>query len=155
MGKKHNNEEQFTDVSSLYAEQKKIQRKIEQAKIPCSHTNNKGKLKVKFMDGNLVKCSRCGTVFSFDPISMKELKGAVQTVHNAINQCKALSNDPQGEKDLIKTLGNIDFNLTELLSLYERISTNGDKKKKKNKKKDKGEHFGESGMNAILFDNRR
>lgn len=156
MGKnKHNNDEHLTDVSSLYAEQKKIARKIEQAKIPCSHTNAKGKLKVKFQDNNLVKCTRCGTVFSFEPVSMKELKQAVQTVHNVINQCKALSNDPQAEKDLIKTLGNMDFNLTELLSLYERISTNGDKKKKKDKKKNKGDHFGESGMNAILFDSRR
>lgn len=155
MGKNHK-DEHFTDVNSLYEQQREIQKKIEKAKIPCSHTNAKGKLKVKFMDGNVVKCTKCGTTFSFDPISMKDLKAAVQTVHNAINQCKALSNDPQGaEKELIKTLGGIDFNLSELLTLYERISSNGDKKKKKNKKKDRGDHFGESGMNAILFDNRR
>lgn len=146
-----NHKDELTDVSSLYAEQKKIARKIEQAKIPCSHTNAKGKLKVKFMDNNLVKCQRCGTVFSFEPVSNKELKNAVQTVHNAINQCKALSNDPRGEASLIKTLGNMDFNLTELLQLYERISNNGDKKKKKKNKKDRYDSFGESGMDALRF----
>ena len=139
------------DASSLYAEQKKIARQLEELKIPCSHTNEKGKLKVNFQDNNLVKCKKCGTVFSFEPISQKDLKHAIRTVHNAINQCKALSNDPKAEAGLIKTLGRLDFNLTELEQLYERISNNGDKKKKKKNKKDKHDYFGESGMDALRF----
>lgn len=153
MGKKDKEKDfSFASMRDLIEEEKKIKRKMSKVKIPCSHTNEKGKIKVDFIKGTFARCKKCGCEFDFRTINADDLDEAVQTVHNAINQIKALSNDPEKEASLIRELGTIDFNLAEMSDLYKRTIDKygkGNKDKKKNKNKDSS--FGSYGANNINF----
>lgn len=72
-------------------------------------------------------------------------------MHNVINQCKALTNDPNENRDVIKSLGEFDYNLDGIKELYLRaINDEGGKKKKKNKNKNH-DSFGSFGGREIDF----
>lgn len=148
MGKKDSSS--FVSMRDLVEEEKKIKRKKLKIRIPCSHTNDKGKIKVDFVKGTLAQCKKCGCVFDFERIEPEELDNAVEVVHNAINQIKALSNDPEKEASLIRELGTIDFNLSEMSDLYKRTITKYGKGGNNNKKKDK-DRFGSYGASSIDF----
>jgi len=141
MGKKDSN---FASMRDLLEEKKKLDKKMNKIKIPCSHTKENGKLKVEFINGTYAECKRCGCRFDFSRIDFDTLDNAVETVHNAINQIKALSNDPDREGGVIRELGSIDYNLGEMAELYKRTITKygkgGNKKDKKNRDKSIGSY---------------
>lgn len=147
MGKKHN--DLFETKKSLLEEQKKLQKKIAKIRIPCSHTSAKGKLKVEFIKGTLCECENCGTKFDFEQIDLKELEDAILVVHNAINQIKAFTNDPDNDRRIITTLGDLDYNLSEIKELYKRATKEFGKGKKKKKSHD--DAFGSYGASSINF----
>lgn len=148
MGKK---DTAFESMKDLMEEKKKIEKKMNKVKIPCSHTKENGKLKVEFIDGTVARCKKCGCVFDFGRIDFDELDHAVEIVHNAINQIKSLSSDPDKESSLIRELGSMDYNLSEMSELYKRtISMYGKGNNKKNKK-NKNNSFGSYGAGNINF----
>lgn len=147
MGKK---DSRFESLRDIYEEETRLRRKREKLKIPCSHTNDKGKIKVDFIKGTVARCRKCGAQFDFSQIPMDDLYEAIDVVHNALNQIKALSNDPEKESKLISDLGSIDYNLSEMAELYKRtIEKNG--KGGKNKKKHSDNSFGSYGANSLDF----
>jgi hypothetical protein len=150
MGKK-DFDSNFASMKDLMEEEKKLKRKMSKLKIPCSHTNDKGKIKVDFIKGTLARCKKCDCVFDFERIDIDDLDAAVQTIHNAINQIKALSNDPDKEATLIRELGTIDFNLTEMADLYKRTITKYGKDGGKKKKHNDNNSFGSYGASNISF----
>lgn len=142
----------FTNISNLEKAQKELDKEKAKIAIPCSHTNDKGKLKVEFLRGHLARCKRCGAKFDFAVVSDDDLDKAFMVVHNVLNQIKALSDDPVGEEKLIKSLGELDFNLKETKKLYRKTieaaaKNNGNKKKNKNK----GDQFGSYGASNVEF----
>lgn len=139
----------FTNITNLEKAQKELDKEKAKIAIPCSHTNDKGKIKVEFLKGNLARCKKCGAKFDFGIISEDELDRAVRTIHNAINQIKAMSDDPEREEKVIRSLGELDFNLKETKTLYlKTIAEFGKGKKKKNKNNDQ---FGSYGAGAVEF----
>ena len=149
MGKNSN----FTSMADLMEEKKKLEKKMSKIKIPCSHTKSNGKLKVDFINGGtLARCKKCDCVFDFGRIDFNDLDDAVQVVHNAINQIKALSNDPDKESNIIRELGSMDYNLGEMVELYKRtINSFSKNKKKKNKNNNNNSSFGSYGASSISF----
>lgn len=147
MGKKHN--DVFETKKSLLEEQKKLQKKIAKIRIPCSHTTAKGKLKVDFINGAYCECKNCGTKFDFEQIELKDLEDAILTVHNAINQIKAFTNNPDDDRRIIITLGDLDYNLSEIKELYKRTTKEFGKGKKNKKSYD--DSFGSYGASSINF----
>ena len=148
-----NKDTSFETMRDLQEEQKKLQKKMGKIMIPCSHTKDNGKLKVDFLGDTKVRCKRCGAIFDFRVIKKEELKSAIETIHNALNQVKALSSDPEREQGIIRELGSIDYNLKEFVELYERtqdIYGKGNGKKKKNKG-GYNDDFGSFGANNIDF----
>ena len=151
MGKENNKKKSsdFVEMRDLREEQKKLDKKKKKVAIPCSHTNAKGKLKLNFLGkGNLVQCEKCETVFDFSTISHDDLKDAIRIVHNAINQVKVMTDDPEKEYAVISNLGQLDYNLKELEELYRRATNKYGKGEKKKKNKD---DFGQYGINALSF----
>lgn len=148
MSKKDKNNE-FQSMRDLQEEQKKIEKRLRKVKIPCSHSNSNGKIKVDFIKGSLCKCKKCGTKFDFEAISFEELERAQMILHNAVNQIKAFSDDPEKERSVIQTLGEFDYNSYEIVELYKRTINAFGKGKKKNKDRH-NDDFGSYGMaNAI------
>lgn len=156
---KHDNEKKkgfdFIDgIDDLKEAQKAIAKKIEKAKIPCSHTNENGKIKIRFLnEGNTkVQCKRCGSIFDFRTISMEDLRDAIGVIHNAINQIKALSDKPVEEKKLIKLLGEMDYNLINVEEIYENCTRSYNKHgNKKKKKKNNYDSFGQFGASSVRY----
>ena len=152
---KNNNKSDFQSMEDLQNEMKKLQKKMAKQSIGCSHTNDNGKLKVDFLHGTSCKCKKCKIEFDFEQIEEEEIKEAAKVIHNAINQIKALSDDPVKEKSVIIELGTIDYNLKELVELYIKTINQKTKGGKKNKKKNKGNNnqnvFGNYGTSNIKF----
>lgn len=145
---KKNGYGEFQSMRDLQEEQKKIEKKLRKVKIPCSHTNSNGKLKVEFIKGSLARCKKCGTKFDFEFIPFEELERAQMILHNAVNQIKAFSDDPEREQAVINTLGDVDYNLFEIVELYKRtINAFG---KHKNKKKKNDDEFGAYGISSAI-----
>lgn len=137
--------DQFQSMRDLQEEQKKIEKKLRKVKIPCSHSNSKGKIKVDFIKGTLAKCKICGTRFDFEAIPFDELERAQMIMHNAVNQIKAFSDDPEKESSVINTLGDFDYNSFEIVELYKR-TLNAFGKNNKNNKKKHDDDFGAYGI---------
>lgn len=146
-------ETEFENMRDLLEERKKIDKRLHKAMIPCSHTKENGKLKVEFINGTRCRCKRCGAEFDFTRISNEELRAAVRTIHNALNQIKALSSDPSKEYGVIKQLGTLDFNLKDIAELYQRTQNESGKGGKMKKKKNRGygNDFGSFGADSIDF----
>lgn len=145
----------LTSIKDLRSEQEELKRKLKKIQVGCSHTNEKGNLKVSIIRNNTVRCKKCECVFNFGVVPEDEAENAIETVHNMINQIKAMTNNPVKEASVIKQLGSIDFNLSEVLELYKRTidqySKGKNKKKKHGGKKDS---FGSYGMNSVSFFNK-
>ena len=103
-----------------------------------------------------VRCRKCGAVFNMNPISNEKLKDSITVVNDAIQQIRALA-DIEDDEGLIRTLGQIGFNVQEITSLYERIiDFYGKGKKKKNKHKQGGnEPIGFFGSKSFMGDMRK
>ena len=148
-----NSKNGFQTMSDLMEEKKKLEKKLGKVMIPCSHTNSNGKLKVDFLNNRKVRCKKCGCEFSFEQVEADDARNAIRTVHDMINQIKAMSDDPEKESAVIEQLGNLDYNLKEMSDLYAKTVTNnarGGKKKKKNKDNNA---FGNYGTSSIKFIN--
>jgi len=131
-------------IEKAEAEVKKERKKIV---VQCSHQNSKGKMKIYHIGNSNFKCKYCGEVFSMKPVSMGELKSAVETLHNVIQQMRAFS-DPESDMRFIEHLGEMDFNIEELPAVYDRINSLMSKKKKN---KNNNDEIGFSGMRGISF----
>ena len=152
MGKNKNKSEYFAAMKDLQAEQARIQKKLKQIEIPCSHTKSNGKLTVEFIGKHdLCKCKRCGAKFSFATISSETLNDAIKTCYNAINQIKVFSNDPDEEARVIRSLGELSYNLKEIPELYDRVVGKDGKKDKKNKNKKRDDYGANYGYGSIGF----
>lgn len=149
MGKK-----EFENLSlrSIEEERRKLEKKRKKIMIPCTHSSKKGNPKGT-MEGNKFTCELCGATFSITKISMDELHEAASTLHNAINQIKLMSDNPEQDSSLIDVLGNTDFNINEVVSLYRNMTQSGKKKKKnKNRNRDgRGANGGYTNGQAISF----
>ena len=155
MGKKH-----YEQISqkAIEAQRKELNRLEKKVKIPCPHTNSKGKLRVNFLSDKVVKCRICGAKFNIETIPMDTLDAAIRVVHDAINQTKSFSPDPKKEKDIITDLGEIDYNLGELRTLYENVTEQygkGNRNKGKKKKHHNNNDFGAWGVNNVGVSKRR
>ena len=142
------------DIEDLKEAQKAISKKIEKAKIPCSHSNDNGKIKIRFLDEGTtrVQCKRCGEIFDFRTVDGETLRNAVTVVHNAINQIKALSDNPREEKKLINTLGEMDYNLKNLIEIYDATTKSFNKGNGKKKKKNHDyDSFGQFGAGSVRY----
>lgn len=140
-------------LASLAEKRKKIDREMKRVSIPCSHQNAKGKLKVEAINnGTVVECKLCKSVFDIAKIDARELNNAVKIVHNAINQIKTLTDDPEREEEIIETLGNLDYSLGEIPELYERMYGKVGKKKKKDHNRD--DSFGYYGIQGMTMNGR-
>jgi hypothetical protein len=134
MGKKNH---KSNDVASLLEQKKAIEKKIRQRTIPCSHTNKEGKIKGEVIKGQIVRCTKCGEEFSLRRFDKETLSDAISIVTDAINQCKAFSENPKDEQDVIEKLGSLAYSVGELPELYRRTLASADKhKKKKNHDRD-------------------
>lgn len=149
MGK--NNKYEFQSMADLMEEKKKLEKKIAKTTIPCSHTNSNGKLKVDFFGKNMARCRKCGAEFSFEQVSAEEAAGAIRTLHDMINQIKALSDDPEKEFSVIKELGSLDYNLKEVGELYAKTIAHNSRGGGKKKKKNHDNAFGNYGTSNIRF----
>ena len=157
MGKKKNDHinNYSEQIKSLREERERIERELKAVSVKCSHTNSEGKLTINFVDNEKVRCKKCGCEFRFNTISTEKLDNAIDTLHDVINQIKSFSDDPVREKKVIKSLGDIDFNLDEIRELYCRTTKEFSKNGHKHKKKKKDESIGSYGMNSISFINGR
>lgn len=151
--KKNKGFECIDSIEDLKEAQKAISKKIEKAKIPCSHTNENGKIKIKFLDDSTrVQCKKCGAMFDFKTVDMDTLNDAIRIVHNAINQVKVLSDNPSEDKKVIRLLGELDYNLGNLSELYEATTKSFNKNKNKKKKKNRDyDSFGQFGAGSVRY----
>jgi len=138
-------------LQDIRAEREKLERKWNEVKIPCSHTNSNGKLKVDFISNNRVRCKKCGEEFSFDVVSKKDYERAIETIGNMVNQIKAMSDNPEKEKSIMVQLGKLLYNLNEMPTLYERVVNKYGKNDKKKKKHNRNDDFGSFGINSVEF----
>jgi hypothetical protein len=81
-------------------------------------------------------------------IEKSNLLNAVQVIHNAIQQIRAL-NEIDEDKKILKYLGEMDFNIQELSELYDRIVAVYGKNKKKKRRDD--DDIGSYGVGALEF----
>lgn len=143
-------------LESLLEAKKNIEKQVKKVAIECPHTKN-GHLKVEFLAQNSYdcRCKKCGLEFNMQKISAKELKHSIKILHDAINQIKASSGNPDQERRIIKTIGEIDYNLDEILKIYDSVTKpSKNKNKNKNKKKGGGGNGG-YGIDAILTGKKR
>lgn len=141
-------------LEGLAEAKKQIKEEQKKLVVECAHQNANGKLKLyPVNDRGDFKCKYCEAVFNMNPKKKEELEKAVNTIHDAIQQIRCFS-DVEEDAKTIKVLGEVDFNLSTSIELYERIvnafSKNG-KKKKKNHNNHNNDSFGSYGSNSLSF----
>ena len=116
MGKKNK-----LSINSKKKSIEQLQRELSRAKrrvfVECSHKSHKGKFKISpINEHGDYRCLLCHDEFNMNAIPREELRDAVITLHNAIQQIRlyAISED---EKK-IEELGNLDFQNQEILDIY-------------------------------------
>lgn len=143
MSKEYNQE-----LNAYSKEIKQLEKKMAVIRVQCSHQDKHGNLQVKSVGGDMFKCRQCEETFKLNPVDTNQLKASYSILSDAINQIKVMA-DPKEDEVVIKTLGQLQFNIKEAITLYE-TTMNQDKKKKKNKKKNKSDNYGNYG-NAGLW----
>jgi transposase-like protein len=146
------------ELTKIRDRKKEIEREEKKAMVKCPHQSRKGKIKIEPVnDKGDYKCKKCGATFSMNEVSEQEICSAADTLHNAIQQIRCFA-DIERDHKLIKFLGELDFNLREINTLYTKIvDIFGDNKRKnKDKYKDK-EEFGSYGIGSVtsFIGNRR
>ena len=149
MGKKKFKEKFKEKLDALAKADEELRRERKKIIIQCSHHNSKGKLKLEQLENGKWQCKYCHETFHMAPINQQELREAYQVLHDAIQQMRAFS-DPEKDERLIVHLGEIDFNLGEILPTYDKI-INFYSAKKGKKDKYKEEEIGFSGMGSLSF----
>ena len=151
--KKQNNlfRDKLNQIEQASREMEKERKKIV---VECAHQNEKGKLKIYPIGENgMYQCKYCKAKFNMMPIPTSTLGDALETVHNAIQQIRCLS-DVNEDYKMIKLLGSLDFNLQETQELYTRIVSvygNGHTKNKNKKNKNREDGFGGYGSGQLSF----
>lgn len=135
-------------IAALEKADEELRRERKKVIIQCSHQNSKGKLKLFKRDDGKFECKYCHEAFHMNPVDRRDLKAAIDTLHDAIQQMRSFSDAEKDEK-LIIQLGEIDFNLSEIMPAYDRIVNFFGKGK--NKEKYKEQDLGFSGMGSISF----
>lgn len=135
MGKKKKLSAYDATVRSIADEQRKLEKRLKEIPIDCSHVKKSGMLSGEFRKGEMFRCNRCREEFSFGNISSHSLREAETTLKNAINQMKTFTENPEADQETIHKLGLLAYNISEFIDIYERASK--EEYKKKNKKKDK------------------
>lgn len=138
----------FNKIEDLKRIQRDAQRELRRVAAECSHQKDSGKLTLVPLDnkGNY-RCKVCEARFSMDVVPTDELETAATIINDAIQQIRCYS-DPDTDNIVIKRLGEMAFNLTELSTLYERmveVNMRGHNKKKKNKNKSNNDDWGSWG----------
>lgn len=149
MSKKKKNllKEKLKKIEKVRREMEKERKKIV---VECSHQNEKGKLKIyPVNEHGEYECKYCKTRFNMNPISSADLREAVKTLHDAIQQIRCYS-DIDEDENLIIMLGELDYNLQETVELYDRTrALFGRGSGKKSRKED--DDFGAYGSGALSF----
>lgn len=160
MGKKRygGDFDSFEGFDTYEQMRQQLERKLAKNAIKCSHTNENGKLKIEPTgEPGMVRCKRCGTKFSFNRIDKTDGEKACRVIHDMINQIKVLSEVPKNDAEIISRLGNIDFELLDVLMIYQRSLEryHNDKKKKKKKEYHRGDDFGGWGVPQSINGKKR
>lgn len=141
-------------INRIEQARKAMEKESKRLVVECSHQNENGKLKLyPVSDHGDYECKYCHTRFNMNKINFNDLKSSIEVVHNAIQQIRCYS-DSDSEKDaqLIRVLGELDFNVHEVAELYDRIvrvygKGNG---KKKHHNRDSNDGFGGFGSAASI-----
>ena len=135
----------FDKMDELVNTQQRVEREINALRAACPHVGKKsGNPKYQQIPGtSLVKCSKCGEVFTQKPIKPEESAQAVEVLSNMINQLKLLSSGEIDDK-LVKKLGAVLSSIKEVQKIYNNRVLNNGKKKNKNKKNNKNRYDGYS-----------
>jgi transcription elongation factor Elf1 len=137
------------DLEKVDDELKSVQRRRKEILVRCNHQNANKKLKlIPLNDRGDFKCKICHQTFNMNLIEKSNLLNAVQVIHNAIQQIRAL-NEIDEDKKILKYLGEMDFNIQELSELYDRIVAVYGKNKKKKRRDD--DDIGSYGVGALEF----
>ena len=147
---KSNSDRIYERLNELKEAERKFRRDRKKIAIACPHQKDNGKLKIRYInDRGDCECLICGERFNMVPISENDLKDALSTLHYAIQQIRCLA-DAGSDRDVIKLLGELDYNTGETLDLYKRFVTMYGKNKKNNRGKYQDD-VGTYGVDAIGF----
>lgn len=152
----------FNKIEELKRIQMEAQRELRKVAAECSHQKDSGKLTLVALDNKgHYKCKVCGAKFSMDVVDVHELEAASTIINDAIQQIRCFS-DPDTDSIVIKRLGEMAFNLTELSTLYERMvesnmrgSGSGSNKNKNKNKPNKSDDWGSWGGSVSFIGNSR
>lgn len=142
----------FEDKSIEELEREVNRRKKEKA-AKCSHQNKKGEFIIYPLGENIFECENCGDRFSMEKIGNGELRAAINTLHNAINQVRIMSNLNK-EKDVAisRVLGVLNFDIKEVQEFYERIvRKKGKDKNKRDRRKHKHNNQNNDGFGGYSY----
>ena len=135
-------------IQAIEEEIRKAKRAKDKLLIDCAHQSKKGKLKLINISGDMYKCKFCDVKFSLQPVSQAKLEDAIKVLHNVIQQIRSFS-DQEKDVKLIRHLGEIDFNLTELPDIYSAIMSQY--KKDSKDRKDDDDDIGFTGLRSLSF----
>lgn len=136
---KENKEYKKGNLEQLRAAIKKQEQIIA---MRCNHQKKNGDLNVRWINeqDGLVECKTCGDRFSMAIFDDKELKKAYNTLHSAIQQIRATTNDDEG--DIVENFGKVDYALRQIPEKYTNLIDALAKGKKKKKNKGKKNNIG-------------
>lgn len=154
MAKEEKKKEFQSELTRIDELQRELDKERKKTVIKCNHRGHKGGLKLNHLGGDQFECKICKTRFNTARLSDQQLMGAIDTVHNAIQQIRCFSNKAEDES-LVKFFGEIDYNVMNLPELYRRVSTafnrdGGGKKKNKHQQ----DSWGSYGTQNLQFINQ-
>lgn len=153
-----NNETQLKSLKeSIEAKRKELERQEKQLVVSCNHKNQKGKLKIEHVYGTdgLFRCKKCGQEFSMDRIDIKKGLNAAEVLNDMIQQIRCLSGDSNKDRETNKQLGELAYNIGEVIDLYDKTIKAVGTKKKKKKEKDNNDSYGSYGWGGVSFSGRK
>lgn len=116
MGKHY--EKKLQQLDDIMKKAKKAQK---EAVIECAHQKGNGKIKIKIINSQGdCRCPRCETEYNINPVSKRNAEEAYTVLHNMIQQARSFC-DPEKESAKIRLLGEMDYNLSEFLEVYDRM----------------------------------
>lgn len=154
----NNNDMQIKSLrEKIEAQRKDLERQEKQLVITCNHKNGKGKLKIEAVYGSdgLFRCKKCGQEFSMDRINTKDGLNAAEILNDMIQQIRCFSGDSNKDREINKQLGELAYNIGEVIELYDKTIKAVGSKKKKKKEKDNSGSFGSYGWDGVSFGGRK
>lgn len=135
------------DLRQIEEAQRDLEKKKRQLAIKCNHRTKHGEFNFSPEGSTIVKCNSCKDEFDIARIKKDTLEESVQVIHSAIQQIRMLSN-PEEDKHVIKSLGDLDYNLRSIPDIYRRVDEVHGKNKGKNKNKNKNKNRGGNSIGA-------